>query len=1240
MYMQLHIQADGMKPKYLVIVTTLILISNCFLFSIYNNNCKADVLPKFYVDDDYNSTTPGWQIDHFDKIQDAINASSAEDRIIVYAGEYNERLTINHKLDLFGEDKNITIINGGNLGDIITINAEYTNISHFTICDSGDDSINTAIIINFDNTIITDNIITDVNNGIFINHCNNNLIYDNTIKNNNEYGIRLNHSNYNEIDYNYIMSNSNGLFLYNSSYNSIENNIGIKDNSKNGMFLNETSNYNTISNNIILDNQDNGLFLNDHCDHNIISYNNIYSNDDCGIRSENSSYNYIDNNKINSNINYGMMIVGSSNTIIDNIINNNQQHGIFLFADDNNVITKNIVNDNANDGIILSNSTSDSIYKNEISQNYRYGINLDFFTIGNLIYDNYLHDNTENAIDKSLGKNLWNTIKTLGTNIVGGPYIYGNYWDDFDETSEYAYDVNGDWIADDSYTIYGSNNDYGPLLDSTPPNIGTPNVFPSVQTLGKYTNISVTITDNTIIKEVYLNLVNPYNETSNFSILENKNGNIYYCNKQFTPDGTYSFYISAKDPRNWSISTNKTFYINKGTPPKLIDNTPLKGSPSKSFTFNATVTENEGDSSYLDVKVKWKHGEKGDNSTLINTYRNFFEFTEILDNTTDDLTYSFYASDRWGNSITTAEKTVKIVDNEPPEIKINKHGASSDYMPNKFTFNATITDNVNVTNVNIEYWYGNNNHTTVKMDYAGNNYYEKNIQLNESTDRIYCIIYATDSTGNQNNTKKPFANAGEIYSGIVAIKINFNATDSFDLDGNISKYSWNFGDGNYGLGKTTNHIYTAVGNYTVTLNVTDNEGNTGIDITYARIIQPLQIKPSNTTVEKIEEVYNLVLPELFYCYDTDGDLVVDKFIDPNNVLKSVHTGININGNIVFLLSVNDEYIPEFIWNATKDEIVNIFYKSITIDSDDININEEREEATVTIKVDKAQWIFIEIDDVYPDSAIIIKTGNRIISPDMIIRQNSKIYIFDDAETTYTITFQDIYPDVEEPTFYPDDGGIISEEQKTITITYNIPVEIVYVSFNNIDVKSDIINVKDNIVFNYTPPGYWEDGAYDFSITAKALNGNSQKTSFITYFYFAYTTPPLPPEKSFIEKNLIWIILSSIIILAIVLLQIVIRKNISFESFIYIKNKKIIPFFKPLIFGPLKIDVNDEKVRKAEFYVNGQLKSTITEPPFIWNWDEKTFMKQKIETVVYDEEGNSNSSGEITFFVFNSPKFFK
>jgi hypothetical protein len=100
------------------------------------------------------------------------------------------------------------------------------------------------------------------------------------------------------------------------------------------------------------------------------------------------------------------------------------------------------------------------------------------------------------------------------------------------------------------------------------------------------------------------------------------------------------------------------------------------------------------------------------------------------------------------------------------------------------------------------------------------------------------------------------------------------------------------------------------------------------------------------------------------------------------------------------------------------------------------------------------------------------------------------------------------------------------------------------------------------------------------------------------------------------------------------------KNINFESFVYFKNKKIIPFFKPLVFGPLRIDVDDEKIKKAEFFVNGELKTTLTEAPFIWNWNETSFMKKTIEAKVYDDQGNTRSSGEMTFFIFNSPWLFK
>ncbi len=95
-----------------------------------------------------------------------------------------------------------------------------------------------------------------------------------------------------------------------------------------------------------------------------------------------------------------------------------------------------------------------------------------------------------------------------------------------------------------------------------------------------------------------------------------------------------------------------------------------------------------------------------------------------------------------------------------------------------------------------------------------------------------------------------------------------------------------------------------------------------------------------------------------------------------------------------------------------------------------------------------------------------------------------------------------------------------------------------------------------------------------------------------------------------------------------------RKNITLESFVYIKNRKIIPFFKPVLLGPLRINVDDKKVSKAEFYVNGKLKETVAEAPYVWTWNEPAFMKQNIETKIYDQNENDNSSGEMTFYMFN------
>ncbi|MFI6909422.1 PKD domain-containing protein [Nonomuraea sp. NPDC050394] len=51
----------------------------------------------------------------------------------------------------------------------------------------------------------------------------------------------------------------------------------------------------------------------------------------------------------------------------------------------------------------------------------------------------------------------------------------------------------------------------------------------------------------------------------------------------------------------------------------------------------------------------------------------------------------------------------------------------------------------------------------------------------------------------------------------------FDASQSVDTNGTIAAYSWNFGDGASGSGKTASHIYSSTGTYSVTLTVRDND---------------------------------------------------------------------------------------------------------------------------------------------------------------------------------------------------------------------------------------------------------------------------------------------------------------------------------------------------------------------------------------------------------------------------------
>jgi PKD repeat protein len=63
-------------------------------------------------------------------------------------------------------------------------------------------------------------------------------------------------------------------------------------------------------------------------------------------------------------------------------------------------------------------------------------------------------------------------------------------------------------------------------------------------------------------------------------------------------------------------------------------------------------------------------------------------------------------------------------------------------------------------------------------------------------------------------------------SGYAPLVVTLSGATSYDTDGSIASYVWNFGDGTTGSGATVQHTYTGVGSYTATLTVTDNRGGT------------------------------------------------------------------------------------------------------------------------------------------------------------------------------------------------------------------------------------------------------------------------------------------------------------------------------------------------------------------------------------------------------------------------------
>jgi len=247
--------------------------------------------------------------------------------------------------------------------------------------------------------------------------------------------------------------------------------------------------------------------------------------------------------------------------------------------------------------------------------------------------------------------------------------------------------------------------------------------------------------------------------------------------------------------------------------------------------------------------------------------------------------YNVYANDTFGTSVVSGPFSYTVGDFVPPVISNVLQVPNSPNPNQAVTVSATVTEPPEASGLkNVTLWYTTNTVWSFLDMTMQNGLWTATIPGQSPGVTVKFFVEAFDNEENNDKTatfrytvlipnRSPIADfsasASTVYTGEV---IDFGASASYDPDGYITSYFWDFGDGNTGSGVTVSHSYVDDGEYLVTLRVVDNWGAAAskkASITVKNRPPVADLVASVAILDKKETVTFDASPS----YDPDGTIV-------------------------------------------------------------------------------------------------------------------------------------------------------------------------------------------------------------------------------------------------------------------------------------------------------------------------------------------------------------------------------